>query len=202
MEDKIRQPQLLDAYINDLLQNPRISPPLDLNLELAEITREMVLVQQHTAATNTARATQGRVWKEVLDAATFSIKNVQTAGFGWRYVRASGLQVAAGLVLALVVILILSGPNSHPSLPMPVHTNVAAELITQTPMATAPLITPILLPATNIPVMSTKTSLPLRNVRSNHLNDGTKYSVEAKVAPDIDEVSAPQGFNSHRVYYR
>ncbi len=208
MEDKVRQPQLLDAYIDDLLQNSRISPPLDLNLELAEITREVVLTEQHIAATNTTRAAQGRVWRQVLDEAAFLPKNVSTAVFGWRYLRGAGLQVAVGLVLAFVVILMLSGPTSHrsPATQIPVSV-VAAELITPAPLATAPATPPAVLSVTHTlagdsAMLAPKTALPLRNVRSNLLNDGAQYTIDAALASDIDEVEARQGFNSRRVYYR
>lgn len=209
MEEKVRQPQLLDAYIDDLLQNPRISPPLDLNLELAEITREVVLTQQHTAANNAAWAAQERVWKQVMDVATFSPAPAQTGVFGWQAARVAGSQLVAGLLLGLVMILILIGPHSQAAPATSVSESVVAAELPTTPSVAA-LTTPTVLSDSHTSggdsqasaVLATKTASPLRNVRSNLLNDGPQYALEAALAPDIDETETHQGFNSHHLYYR
>lgn len=68
MSQKRSQDQLLDEYIDALMNDPRALPPLELDAELAHFARTLLLTRQldHPQDEGALDALQERVWSQIL----------------------------------------------------------------------------------------------------------------------------------------
>jgi hypothetical protein len=107
MNDKMRQAELLDQFFDDLLENSRILPPANLDIETADTAFQITLVEQANLAKHTDNKAQTRVWNEVLLAA--NTKSQTQTSFNWFKLANLASQALTALVLSCVTVLLLIG---------------------------------------------------------------------------------------------
>jgi hypothetical protein len=106
MNDKMRQAELLDQFFDDLLENSRILPPANLDIETADTAFQITLVEQTDLAKHADSKAQTRVWNEVLAANT---KGQTQARFNWFKLANLTSQALTALVITCVTVLLLIG---------------------------------------------------------------------------------------------
>jgi hypothetical protein len=106
MNDKMRQAELLDQFFDDLLENSRILPPANLDIETADTAFQITLVEQTNLAKHTDNKAQTRVWNEVLAANT---KDQTQTRFNWFKLANLASQALTALVITCVTVLLLIG---------------------------------------------------------------------------------------------